>query len=163
MPLTPFHLGPGALLTVATGASFTAFLVANVLIDVESGYHLLTDQYPVHTFLHTFAGATIVAIATTLVTCAIERWRRLRRPRNPDQTRRSTTSYAALAGGAFAGAWSHVVLDAVMHGDVRPLAPWSEANPLYRVIGLWPLHGACVALGGLGVAIFLRQWGRVRC
>lgn len=155
MPITPFHLGPGALVSVGTGASFTAFLVANVVIDVESAYHLLTDRYPVHTFLHTFVGATIVAIATTLVLCVVERWIRAHRPfvKGQPTTRRLETSYVAIGGGAFAGAWSHVVLDGIMHADSRPFAPWSDANPLLRVIGLVPLHLACVGCAVIAMVV----------
>jgi len=155
VPITPFHLGPGALLTATTEASFTAFVVTNVVIDVESGYNLLTHRYPVHTFLHTFVGATIVAVATIVVLCAIERWMRTHRPFLQDQptTRRADQSYVAIAGGAVAGSWSHVVLDGVMHADSRPLAPWSDENPFYRVIGLWPLHLACAACAVIAVVV----------
>jgi hypothetical protein len=163
MPITPFHLGPGALLGVAVDGSFTAFLVANVVIDVESGYHLLTGAYPVHTFLHTFVGATIVAIATIAVLGAVERWRRVHRAHNPDGTLRSETSYAAIAAGGAAGSWSHVVLDGVMHGDMRPFAPWSDANPFYRVISVLALHGVCVAFALVALYVFIRLWGRVKC
>lgn len=147
MPITPFHLGLGFLAREATGASFTAFLVTNVVIDVESGYNLLSHRYPVHTFLHTFVGATIVAVATTIVMFALGRWLPMKRP--------------AIAGGAFAGAWSHVVLDGVMHADSRPFAPWSDDNPLYRVIGLVPLHLACTACAVVAGAIVWRRRGRV--
>lgn len=156
MPITPFHLGVGALVSASTSASFTAFLVTNVVIDIESGYHLLAGKYPVHTFLHTFVGATIVAVATTIVMGAIEHWMRVHRPFLKDQptTRRAGLSYGEIAAGAVAGSWSHVVLDGVMHGDMRPFAPWSDENPLYRVIGLVPLHLACVACAVLAVGVF---------
>jgi hypothetical protein len=63
VPVTPFHFGPGALITVASRGyvSFLAFCAANVLIDVESLYNMLTMQARIHTFLHTYAGATIAA------------------------------------------------------------------------------------------------------
>ncbi len=162
MPLTPFHLGPGLLLTVGAGTSFTAFLVVNVVIDIESGYHLATGAYPVHTFLHTTLGATIVALVTIAGLAAVERWRRRRRPHNTDGTLRASTSDAAIAGGALAGAWSHVILDGVMHDDARPLAPWSDGNPLHDAISLTALHAICVACAIAGIAVFLFRRGRIR-
>jgi membrane-bound metal-dependent hydrolase YbcI (DUF457 family) len=132
---------------------------------VESGYHLLTGAYPVHTFLHTFVGASLAAVATVLVLGAIERWYRIHRPfiKGQPTTRRAGTPYPSIVAGAFAGAWSHVVLDGIMHGDMRPFAPWSDANPFYRVIGVLALHGVCVAFALVALYIFIRLWGRVNC
>ena len=59
---------------------------------------------------------------------------------------------------ALAGTWSHVVLDSVMHADITPWAPWSDANGLYAWVSLSTLHGLCVAGMVVGAAV----WG-VRC
>lgn len=66
MPFTPFHFGPGALLHAVAPRqiSFLAFCAANVLIDTEPLYFMLTDQDPLHRFLHTYAGATLMMAAT---------------------------------------------------------------------------------------------------
>ena len=47
-----------------------------------------------------------------------------------------------------------------MHPDVRPFMPWTDYNPFLGLIGLAPLHLACVAsaiLGGIGVALWKRR------
>ena len=69
MPITPFHFGPGAAIHALAPkhVSFLAFCASNVLIDVEPLYFLLTDQYPVHRFFHTYIGASLVAAATVLL------------------------------------------------------------------------------------------------
>lgn len=43
MPVTTFHFGPGALLKalVPRWISLTAFVISQVVVDLESGYHLL--------------------------------------------------------------------------------------------------------------------------
>ncbi len=152
VPITPFHFGPGMLLGVAVEDSLVAFVVTNVAIDVESGYHLLTHAYPIHTFLHTLVGATLAAVVVMLAVGAATR-----------AVRRGVLSRRTIAGidiGAVVGAWSHVALDAVMHADVEPLAPWSPANPLRGVLPLSVLHLACVACAMLAGSVFL--WKRAR-
>ena len=54
--------------------------------------------------------------------------------------------------GAALGAYSHVVLDSVMHRDIRPLAPASMENVLLGIISLSALHWWCIALGIVGFA-----------
>jgi hypothetical protein len=45
------------------------------------------------------------------------------------------------------------VLDAIMHGDMRPLAPWSATNPLLGLLSLEQLHNACLVAGAAGVVL----------
>ena len=63
MPFTAFHFGPGALVHCAAPkhVSFLAFCGANVLVDVEPLYFMLTHQWPIHRFFHTYVGATVAA------------------------------------------------------------------------------------------------------
>ena len=76
MPITPFHFGPGATVHAIAPRhiSFLAFCAANVLIDVETLYCILTRQYPWHRFFHTYVGATIVVVATVALFAASLRW-----------------------------------------------------------------------------------------
>jgi hypothetical protein len=69
MPITPFHFGPGAAIHAAAPryVSFLAFCAANVLMDLEPLYYILTRQYPLHRFFHTYVGAVIVAISTAVL------------------------------------------------------------------------------------------------
>jgi membrane-bound metal-dependent hydrolase YbcI (DUF457 family) len=46
---------------------------------------------------------------------------------------------------------AHVVPDAVMHADVRPLAPFSDVNPFLNAISLVSLHLGLVGLGLFGL------------
>jgi len=151
VPITPFHLGSGLLIAELTPASFAAFVWSNVIIDVESVYHLVAGMYPVHTFLHTAVGATLAAVAAIGLTlagrAAWARWRGAA----------ARESLVAVAAGALAGAWSHVLLDAIMHADLRPLAPWSSRNPLLGAVPLSWLHLACAIAGGIGVALLVRR------
>ena len=73
MPITPFHFGPGAAVHAIAPRhiSFLAFCAANVLIDVETLYYMLTRQYPWHRFFHTYVGATIIVVATVVLFAAL--------------------------------------------------------------------------------------------
>lgn len=52
MPFTPFHFGPGAAIHALAPrkVSFIAFVAANVLMDVEPLYYMLTRQDHLHRF-----------------------------------------------------------------------------------------------------------------
>ncbi|HLO94259.1 MAG TPA: metal-dependent hydrolase [Burkholderiaceae bacterium] len=154
MPVTPFHFGLGAALHGAAPRqlSFLAFCAANVLIDVESVWNLLQGRDPVHAFFHSYLGATLVALLTAGLGWLWQRWRRRAgRAEQPRQAR-------AVTVGALLGAWTHVMLDSVMHADIRPLAPFSEANGLYQWMPLPELHLLLVGLGVLGgMAVWLRR------
>jgi hypothetical protein len=161
MPFTPLHLGPGLALKSVVGErmSFTTFAMAQVAMDLEPLVHMIRHDPVVHGPVHTYAGATVVGIATWalgLITARpllawFERsggagllaW--LREPAG-------VASLAALAG-ALLGTWSHVALDGVMHADLRPLAPWSDANPTLGVLSLGALHALCVVSAVVGIVI----------
>lgn len=156
MPITPFHFGPGALLHAVAPrrVSFIAFVAANCITDVESIYNVLAGNFPVHRFLHTFVGAALVTALTVALFMATRRlarsvtlpnwfqWQQLRLP--------------AVALGAALGAFSHIVLDGIMHADMHPLAPWSSENPFLRIIPLSTLHWTCIFSGAAGVLIWLK-------
>ena len=151
MPITPFHFGPGAALHALAPrhVSFLSFCAANVLIDVESLYNLVNHRHPVHAFFHTYVGATLVIAAVIVLFLAARwfaarfwllnllRWREL--------------SLSQVTVGAALGAYTHVILDSVMHLDIQPLAPFASANGLLGVVSLSTLHIGCLVFGALGL------------
>ena len=152
MPITPFHFGPGVLFASVAPrrVSFVAFVAANCITDVESIYNILRGNYPVHAFLHTFAGATLVIVMTLALFLAMRRL--AQRVPLPDWLRWRRLTPAAVVVGAALGSYSHIVLDGVMHADMRPFAPWSQANPFLHRVPLGALHLGCVVAaiaGGL--------------
>ena len=158
MPITPFHFGPGAAIHSAAPRqiSFLVFCAANVLIDVEPLYYMMTGQARLHRFFHTYIGATLVAMATVVMFWGAKR---LRLSNIFDWRQLSTR---AVTIGAFLGAWSHIVIDSVMHADIRPFAPFSDTNPLLEIVSLRALHLFCLVTGaaGLAVVVVRRQAGR---
>lgn len=127
MPITPFHFGPGAAIHSAAPrhVSILSFCAANVLIDVEPLYYMLTGHAHLHRFFHTYIGATVVAGATVLLFLGARRI-----PMFPNLFGWRQLGTLATAVGAYLGTYSHVVFDSVMHADIRPLAPFSDTNGL---------------------------------
>lgn len=158
MPFTPFHFGPGALVHSAAPKhiSFLAFCGANVLVDVEPLYYMITGGYPIHRFFHTYVGATVAGLICVLLFALVRRFGmpllRL--------LRRENLGVRAVALGAFAGTYSHVLLDSLMHADMRPFAPFSDATPLLGAISLRALHGFCVIAGAAGLGIIFARRSR---
>lgn len=63
--------------------------------------------------------------------------------------------------GAFIGAYSHVLLDSIMHSDIQPFAPVSDQNGFLYVVSVGHLHVLCLISEPLGlvalVVIHLRN------
>ncbi len=57
------------------------------------------------------------------------------------------------------GVLGHLIPDGIMHFDVRPLAPFSDANPLYDRLSLTALHAALVICGFAGAVVWLWRHG----
>lgn len=153
MPFTPFHFGPGAAIHAVAPkhVSFLAFCAVNILIDVEPLYYMLSDQYPIHRFFHTYIGATVVA-ATTVIIFTIFRWFASRWCL-PDLFRWQALTVLAVTLGAVTGTYSHIVLDSLMHHDIMPFAPFSNANPLLQAVSLSTLNWSCLAAGVAGLCL----------
>jgi membrane-bound metal-dependent hydrolase YbcI (DUF457 family) len=156
VPVTPFHFGPGLLFrALSKRIDFWSFAAANVVIDLESGWNMVRRSWPVHRFLHTFLGASLAILPAAIA--GFVAWRLLRRL---GAVTAASPGVAALLAGAALGAWTHVLLDAVMHADVRPFHPWSDANPLLDRMSARTLVGACVAAAVVGGALLLYRLRR---
>lgn len=151
MPVTPFHFGPG---TLAKGIlprriSLTAFVVSQIAIDVESGYHLFNGDWPVHREVHSLLLATFVGGLSGALVWSVGRVL-------PDQdTSLHRNEFAALPAclGGLLGGLSHPILDGIMHRDLHPFWPFSAANPFLGLVSLGALHLFCVVCGLVGVLL----------
>lgn len=153
MPFTPFHFGPGAALhsVAPRHVSFLAFCGANVLVDFEPLYYILTNQYPLHRFFHSYVGVSLVVVVVTtgfLIACRVGKVVRL-----PDPFEWQQLRFRSVLIGSALGGYSHVALDSVMHSDIQPLAPFSEANALYLKLGISCLHWWCLVAGAVGLVV----------
>jgi hypothetical protein len=165
MPVTPFHGGFGLLAKGCLGLRFSliSFCATQVVIDCESGYYLLRGEWPVHRLLHTIPGATLactaVALAFYFVGARIDR-----RPTSTltvmsllraDLAAASSRSTAVMT--IVGGVLGHLVPDGIMHSDVRPFAPLTDANPLYAIVSLATLHWSLIVMGIIGATLLVRN------
>lgn len=161
MPFTPFHFGPAAALKAVAPShfSFTIFCFSQVVTDLEPGFYLLRGEYPVHRFFHTYLGATIVALVCAptgrfICQLALRAWKAWFPAALTALFGRSIRIPWRVAFiSAFLGTYSHVFLDSIMHRDVTPMSPFSQANPMLSIISLSLLHSLCFALGVAGVLV----------
>ena len=151
MPFTPFHIGPGGLLKVIYPGYFSLalFIWIQVLIDVEAFYFLVRGQYPEHRMLHSYAGVNLAIMAALIVG----------RPTCEFIVRKKIAWPAALSGAAVGG-YSHVFFDSFMHADMRPLWPFSDANPMLGRVPVRALYWLC-ALSALA-ALFILARARLK-
>lgn len=149
MPFTPFHFGIAALIKafVRNHFSFYTFVVSQVLIDMETLYNILMENSRLHTFFHSFLGSTLVAFITIPVALYSLKVFSYVLP-VPRPTRK------VVAVSALIGAWSHVVLDSLMHLDIEPFFPVSRLNPFLGMVTLDMLHIGCLAALIIGVLIY---------
>lgn len=161
MPFTPFHFGPGLFAKSLASRHFSwgAFVVSQVIIDIETLHYMLQRTYPIHRFLHTFLGATIAGLLIGAVLIGLKSFVRRVTPPASNRLKRYGASAKAefstvgLLVGSLVGGVTHPFLDGIMHRDVRPLAPWSDANPLLGLVGLGTLHLGCLVLGVVGMIV----------
>ena len=168
MPITPFHLL--AITPIKAVApkhfSWSVFALTNIIIDLEPITLYLITHQPRHVFFHTIIGATLVAILCATFgkkwcELAIAFWNVMfkQKPKESRLSSKGGISKLSAWTGALMGAWSHLLLDSLMHHDIKPLSPFSEANPLLGAVDLTDLHVFCLVSGivGLGVLFYQSQ------
>jgi len=153
VPVTPFHMGPALLVKAAAPRRFSLviFGLSQVAIDVEPIVGLFRGAAVLHGFSHTLTGATLIALACVLLGRPL--CERVLGVLNGRPTPIGTT---AAWSGAFVGTYSHLVLDGMMHLDMKPFAPLTDANPILgamSVLGIYLLCVASAVVGGLAL-----QW-----
>jgi len=160
MPATPFHFGPGLLVKAAAPRQFSmaAYSLAQIVIDIESGYYMLHHANPVHRQAHTFALGGLIGLACGLIVSKVGTW--LARPRDvvPEAFAAEYRLPVAVVSGIFGGIF-HSVLDGIMHADIRPFRPFTQANPLYGLVSVEILYLFCIVTGLVGAALLL-AWQR---
>lgn len=137
MPYTPYHFGPSGVLglSLRRWIDFPVFMLANVLVDMSViGDRLFTapNDGAVHQFLHFHTllvgglvglgfGAAVYYIRLSRRLCEIGmQWMGL--------AYRASLKKMLLAG--VLGAWFHVGIDSLHHGDVQILWPLFTDNPV---------------------------------
>ncbi|WP_082615511.1 DUF4184 family protein [Acidovorax sp. Root267] len=171
MPFTPFHMGAGLAAKALAGRHFSVltFGIAQLAMDIEPLVGMLRGAPVLHGPTHTYLGAVPIACVTAalapwLCRPLLRRWNQeVLHYRMPWLQESERWSPQVVLASALAGTFSHVLLDSVMHLDIRPWAPWSDTNGLYAAISLSALHLLCVAgMAGGALGWVALQWLRSR-
>ena len=155
MPFTPFHMGPGILVKALLQGSFSLMVFgwSQIVMDIQPLFVLLTGEGHIHGFSHTYVGATLLAIFSALSGKYLSelglKLIGIAKKQNPIKI-----AWWVVFGSAFIGTYTHVVLDSIMHSDVEPFYPLSQANNMLRLISVGKLHLFCLYSALVGAAIY---------
>lgn len=129
MPFTPYHWGPNSWigLLLLRIFDFPTLLIASVIIvDIEPFcVFFFNAPWPLHGFLHTFFGGSIVAIFTAII-CYF-----LKKPIKKVMSvfrLAQDSSFKKIFWTSFFGVYFHVLLDAFLYEEMKPFYPF-EGNP----------------------------------
>ena len=171
MPFTPFHMGPALIVksVVPRYFSLPIFWITQVAIDSEVlvGYYVIGNLSN-HTVLHTFGGATLVAVVILLLRRPVFQplfrlWNYMVRTKlNTIWHIETPVPWLASLLSALAGGWSHALLDAMVHRNITPFAPLSDANWFFGSIWTLAMVPLCVVSGAIGGGVLLWQHCRRR-
>ena len=155
MPFTPFHLGPGLLVKALLhgGSSLMVFGWAQILIDIQPLVVLLRGEGQVHGYSHTWLGALLIAPVAALSGKPLSEYG-LRVIGISAAEEPIRIAWWVAWTSAFIGTFSHVLLDAIMHADLEPLAPFAGGNSLLGLLDVWQLHQFCIYAGFAGAALY---------
>ncbi len=152
MPFTPLHMGLGITIKAIMQRKFSLMVFgwSQIVIDIQPLYAMLTDTGELHGFSHTYLGATLLGLL-----CAVsgkylgELSLKILR-----ESKHLPISWSVSFLSAYVGTYSHVAMDSIMHPDVQPYAPFSEASPLYGIISIEALYICCLATALFGGLIY---------
>ena len=143
MPFTPFHFGPGSLPGFILYKKFyiPSLLIGSIIIDIEPIAVIIFNlDYPLHGYLHTYLGATLMEIATWLLILlflpTISKFMAI-------FSLEQETNYKTILSAAFLGTYSHVFLDSFLYAEIHPFFPIFE-NPFFGVFYSGVVYDFCL-------------------
>ncbi len=163
LPFTPFHMGAALIVKPALHRriSIITFGIAQVAMDIEPGFRMWANADVLHGPTHSVLGALIMAfivmlIAPSICNYLLTKWNKeVIYYKQPWLVHSEPVSKSAVTVGALFGTLSHVVLDSLIHHDIHPLSPFSNANPFMGLITHDGVYQACTIMGILGIAAWL--------
>lgn len=164
MPITPFHIIAAAPIKaiIPRHFSWSIFTLTNVFIDLEPISYFLFTGIPSHKFFHSILGATLLGLISALYfrrLCEnyILKWNKNLHPidRKWFEVKNSKISLFEGITGGLIGAWSHLLLDSMMHFDIKPLWPFISSNLLLGVLSPSLILYFCLGLFTVGIIFFV--------
>jgi len=154
MPFTPLHMGPGLLLKAVFHGSFSLLVFgwAQILMDLQPLFVLISGAGHLHGFSHTYLGAVGLGVLSALSGKYLAEFSLRFIDMKPYGGSEIVWRVALMS--AFIGTFSHVAVDSIMHADMAPYFPFSEGNQLLGVVSVDVLHKVCIYTGLAGATAF---------
>ena len=155
MPFTPFHMGPGILVKAILQGSFSLMVFgwAQIVMDIQPLFVLITGNGQLHGFSHTYIGATLLAVFSALSGKYLSEIGLKLLGISKKENRIKIRWWISFLS-AFIGTYSHVALDSIMHSDVEPYYPLPKENGLLALINVHQLHQLCIYSAMVGAIIY---------
>ena len=164
MPFTPIHMGPGIAVKAVLQGSFSLMVFgwAQIVMDLQPLFVMITGEGHLHGFSHTYLGAVLLAILSTLSGKYLSEIGLYVLGLNRDWS--IVIGWRVAFVSAFIGTFSHVLLDSIMHWDVEPFFPVTTDNAIQGVISIEALHQLCLYSGVVGGVVYfaVQFWRRSR-
>ncbi len=155
-------MGPGILIKAILQGFFSLIIFgwAQILMDLQPLFVIITGKGSLHGFSHTYVGATLIALISAftgkwiyeMVMVFIKKDFTVYQKKLFDVPKKLTTGVCIIS--ALLGTYSHVILDSIMHADVEPFYPINLENNLHLVLSIESLYKLCIYTGVVGSVIF---------
>ena len=104
--------------------------------------------------MHSYLGSTLIVIPIVfIIGPTLRRWmiKEFGRFKTREKHSNRDLSFFAKLISIVLGAYSHIILDSIMHSDIRPFQPFSDVNGLFQIISYNQLISFCLISGGVGL------------
>jgi len=147
-------MGPGLLLKALLHGSFSLLVFgwAQIIMDLQPLFVLISGTGHLHGFSHTYLGATLIGVFCAATGKFLGEFT-LRQIDIP-WYRHNRILWRVAMFSSFLGTFSHVALDSIMHFDMAPYFPFSDGNHLLRLMSVDALHRFCIYTGTAGIGVF---------
>jgi len=147
--LTPFHLGPGLILTKYF--NFFGVMIGSIILDLEPFYNLfIKKSYPLHGTFHSFLGGILGAFFTVLLILPfkskLKKW--------SSKYLEQNFTIKALFSSALLGVWAHILFDSFINIDMAPFWPL-KGNPYLGLISLKATYSIALLMGVVGALVLV--------
>jgi membrane-bound metal-dependent hydrolase YbcI (DUF457 family) len=151
-------MGPGVLFKACLRASFSLMVFgwAQFIMDLQPLLVMITGRGHLHGFSHTYIGAALLAVLSAISGKYLAEFAL----KLIGLVAYIPISWTVAFISATIGTFSHVLLDSIMHHDLRPFWPISSHNGLLGLLSMPTLHWSCIGTGIVGAMLYCLFGGR---
>ena len=152
-------MGLGIFLKGIMQGSFSLMVFGwtQIVMDIQPLLVLISGEGHLHGFSHTYVGTTLLAVLSALTGKYLSQvglW-----VLQVEKSIYNNIRWWIVFLSAFIGAFSHVLLDSIMHSDVQPFYPVTLSNQFLGILSVSALHKLCLYSGLVGAATYyFIQW-----